>query len=65
MRTPLTKAGKGGMKDTGLDGMIVKLMSEVVKRMNMDPALVEDISLGNVGHYPFEQADQDLIFYVH
>lgn len=29
--------------------MVVKLLKEVVKRMNMDPALVEDICLGNVG----------------
>lgn len=28
--------------------MVVKLLKEVVKRMNMDPALVEDICLGNV-----------------
>jgi acetyl-CoA acyltransferase 1 len=48
IRTPLTKGKKGGFKDTHLDGMVVKLLKEVVKRSNMDPALVEDISLGNV-----------------
>jgi len=48
IRTPLTKAGKGGFKDTPLDGLVVKLLKEVVKRSNIDPALVEDISLGNV-----------------
>ncbi|KAE9978193.1 hypothetical protein EG328_001644 [Venturia inaequalis] len=48
IRTPLTKAGKGGFKDTGLDGIIVKLLKEVNKRSNLDPALVEDICLGNV-----------------
>jgi acetyl-CoA acyltransferase 1 len=48
IRTPLTKANKGGFKDTTLDAMVVKLLKEVVKRMNMDPALVEDICLGNV-----------------
>jgi acetyl-CoA acyltransferase 1 len=48
IRTPLTKAGKGGFKDTGLDGIVVKLLKEVVKRSNVDPALVEDICLGNV-----------------
>ncbi|KAE9965080.1 hypothetical protein BLS_007852, partial [Venturia inaequalis] len=47
IRTPLTKAGKGGFKDTGLDGIIVKLLKEVNKRSNLDPALVEDICLGN------------------
>lgn len=48
IRTPLTKGHKGGFKDTPLDGMVVKLLKEVVERMNMDPALVEDICLGNV-----------------
>jgi len=48
IRTPLTKGGKGGFKDTPVDGIVVKLLKEVVKRMNMDPALVEDICLGNV-----------------
>ena len=44
----MCKARKGGFKDTPLDSMVVKLLKEVVKRMNMDPALVEDICLGNV-----------------
>jgi len=48
IRTPLTKGGKGGLKDTPIDGIVVKVLKEVVARMNMDPALVEDISLGNV-----------------
>jgi acetyl-CoA acyltransferase 1 len=50
IRTALTKGGKGSFKDTGLDGIVVKLLKEVVNRMNMDPALVEDICLGNVSH---------------
>ncbi|PVH93446.1 3-ketoacyl-CoA thiolase 1 [Periconia macrospinosa] len=48
IRTPLTKAFKGGFKDTPLDGIIVKIMKQVVARANIDPALVEDICLGNV-----------------
>lgn len=48
IRTPLCKAKKGGFKDTPLDGMVVKLLKEVVKRSNLDPALVEDVCLGNV-----------------
>lgn len=48
IRTPLTKGRKGGFKDTTVDGIVVKLLKEVVNRMNMDPALVEDICLGNV-----------------
>jgi len=48
IRTPLTKAKKGGFKDTPLDGIVYKLMKEVNARSNLDPALVEDICLGNV-----------------
>jgi len=48
IRTPLTKGRKGGFKDTTVDGIVYKLLVEVVKKMNMDPALVEDICLGNV-----------------
>jgi acetyl-CoA acetyltransferase len=48
IRTPLAKAHKGGFKDTPLDGIVYKLMKEVVNRMKIDPALVEDICLGNV-----------------
>ncbi|KAF2800972.1 thiolase [Melanomma pulvis-pyrius CBS 109.77] len=48
VRTPLTKAFKGGFKDTPLDGILVKLLKQVVARSKLDPALVEDICLGNV-----------------
>lgn len=36
------------MKDTLLDGLTFKMLEQVRTRMNMDPALVEDICLGNV-----------------
>lgn len=48
VRTPLTKAKKGGFKDTTLEYMIYALLKEVRLRSNLDPALVEDIALGNV-----------------
>ncbi|KAF1954342.1 thiolase [Byssothecium circinans] len=48
IRTPLTKAHKGGFKDTPLDGIIVKLLKQVVTKSKIDPALVEDVCLGNV-----------------
>jgi len=48
IRTPLTKAGKGGFKDTPIDAMVVKLLKEVIKRSKIEPGLVEDICLGNV-----------------
>jgi acetyl-CoA acetyltransferase family protein len=48
VRTPLTKAKKGGFKDTPLDGILVKLMKQVIAKSKLDPALVEDICVGNV-----------------
>ena len=59
IRTPLTKGRKGGFKDTTVDGIVVKLLKEVVKRMNMDPALVEDICLGNVSYYSTKAVPKD------
>ncbi|KAH8912994.1 thiolase [Coniochaeta sp. PMI_546] len=48
IRTPLAKAKKGGFKDTSLEYMVMALLKEVKERSNLDPALVEDICLGNV-----------------
>jgi acetyl-CoA acyltransferase 1 len=48
VRTPLCKARKGGFKDTTLEYMVYALLKEVKERSNLDPALVEDIALGNV-----------------
>ncbi|KAF4773659.1 acetyl-CoA acetyltransferase [Colletotrichum scovillei] len=48
VRTPLAKAKKGGFKDTTLEYMVYALLKEVRKRSNIDPALVEDICMGNV-----------------
>jgi acetyl-CoA acetyltransferase family protein len=48
IRTPLTKARKGGFKDTSIDSMLYKLMKEVIQKSRIDPAVVEDICLGNV-----------------
>ncbi|KAI5457015.1 Thiolase, N-terminal domain-containing protein [Mariannaea sp. PMI_226] len=48
IRTPLTKAKKGGFKDTTLEYMLYALLKEVRERSNLDPALVEDICVGNV-----------------
>lgn len=47
-RTPLTKAKKGGFKDTSLEYMVYALLDQVRQRSGLDPALVEDICLGNV-----------------
>ncbi|KAL2120274.1 hypothetical protein VTJ04DRAFT_4300 [Mycothermus thermophilus] len=48
IRTPLAKAKKGGFKDTSLEYMICALLEQVRERSKLDPALVEDICLGNV-----------------
>ena len=48
IRTPLTKAFKGGFKDTTLDYIVYSLLKKVNEKSNLDPALVEDICLGNV-----------------
>lgn len=52
VRTPLTKARKGGFKDTSLEYMVYALLKEVRERSNLDPGLVEDIALGNVRRLP-------------
>lgn len=51
MRTPLAKAVKGGFKDTGLDYIIYALLKETLAKSNIDPALIEDVCLGNVSVY--------------
>jgi acetyl-CoA acyltransferase 1 len=48
IRTPLTKARKGGFKDTELDYMIYALLKETLAKSQIDPALIEDVCLGNV-----------------
>lgn len=48
LRTPLTKAGRGAMKDTTLDGMVFKLLEQVNAQSKLDSKHVEDICLGNV-----------------
>ncbi|EMC96514.1 hypothetical protein BAUCODRAFT_156666 [Baudoinia panamericana UAMH 10762] len=48
IRTPLCKAKKGGLKDTPLDGMVFKILEQVIRKSRLDPQMVEDICLGNV-----------------
>ncbi|KAH6714596.1 putative peroxisomal 3-ketoacyl-CoA thiolase [Leptodontidium sp. MPI-SDFR-AT-0119] len=47
-RTPLTKAKKGGLKDTQIDDLLISLLTSVRENMNIDPSLIEDVCLGNV-----------------
>lgn len=48
VRTPLTKAGKGGLKDTALESLLRSLMVSVLEKSKINPAVVEDICVGNV-----------------
>lgn len=53
IRTPLAKGKKGGFKDTDLDYMLFALLQKVLEKSKIDPALVEDICLGNVRNRGF------------
>ena len=48
VRTPLTKSGKGGLKDTLPEVMTGQVMAELVKRGKIKPEHVQDIVFGNV-----------------
>jgi acetyl-CoA acyltransferase 1 len=44
----MCKASRGGLKDTSLDALIFKTLEQVRIRSKLDPALVDDVCLGNV-----------------
>ncbi len=48
IRTPLAKGKKGGFKDTELDFIVYSILKKVLEKSKIDPALVEDVCLGNV-----------------
>ncbi|BEJ11950.1 hypothetical protein CspHIS471_0204100 [Cutaneotrichosporon sp. HIS471] len=48
VRTPLTKAKKGGFKDTLHEDLLKAVLVEVVKRGKVDPTTIGDIVVGNV-----------------
>ncbi|KAI9923786.1 hypothetical protein ASPWEDRAFT_40408 [Aspergillus wentii DTO 134E9] len=48
LRTPLAKAVKGGFKDTELDYIVYSLLKKTLEQSKLDPALIEDVCLGNV-----------------
>lgn len=48
VRTPLTKSGKGGFKDTMPEILITGVLNGLIDRTKVDPKLVEDICFGNV-----------------
>lgn len=48
LRTPFTKGGKGGLKDTAAADLLVHTLKSLISRSKIDPALVEDIAVGSV-----------------
>ncbi|OAA68046.1 3-ketoacyl-CoA thiolase peroxisomal a precursor [Niveomyces insectorum RCEF 264] len=48
LRTPFTKGGKGGFKDTAAADLMVGAFKALLDRSRIDPALVEDICVGTV-----------------
>jgi acetyl-CoA acyltransferase 1 len=48
LRTPFTKGGKGGFKDTAGADLLYGAFVNLIKRSGIDPKLVEDISVGCV-----------------
>ncbi|KAL7925206.1 putative 3-ketoacyl-CoA thiolase [Trichoderma austrokoningii] len=47
-RTAFTKGGKGGFKDTPAGDLLAGVLKAVLERSKINPALVEDIAVGNV-----------------
>ncbi|GAA5951114.1 hypothetical protein JCM3765_002389 [Sporobolomyces pararoseus] len=48
VRTPITRAKKGGLKDTCPEDLLVAVFKGVVERSGVDKNLVEEIQVGNV-----------------
>ncbi|KAK0261206.1 hypothetical protein B0A54_08005 [Friedmanniomyces endolithicus] len=48
LRTPITKGGKGGFKDTAGADLLHGAFQALIQRSGIDPGLVEDIAVGNV-----------------
>lgn len=48
LRTPITRGGKGGFKDTAAADLLVGAFKALLDKSKVDPALVEDIAVGSV-----------------
>ncbi|CDJ69704.1 acetyl-CoA acyltransferase B, putative [Eimeria necatrix] len=48
IRTPLTKAKRGGLKDEFPESLLKVLFEALLKRTQIDPKLIEDVCIGNV-----------------
>lgn len=61
IRSPMCKGHKGGFRETQLDALVYRMLCAVIQRSSIDPALVEDICLGNVrGNCIFTQPRRKL-----
>lgn len=47
VRTAITKAKKGGFKDTSPEIMLSSVLKAAAERANLDPKLIQDIAVGN------------------
>ncbi|CAO3634977.1 unnamed protein product [Mucor fragilis] len=48
LRTALTRGKKGGFKDVLADELLMNVFKATIERTGIDPALVQDIAVGNV-----------------
>lgn len=48
LRTPFTKGGKGGLKDTAGADLLAHTLQSILSRSKIDAGLVEDIAVGSV-----------------
>ena len=48
VRTPVTKARKGGLKDAYAEDLLSAVLKAVLDRSKIDPKLIEDVQVGNV-----------------
>jgi acetyl-CoA acyltransferase 1 len=47
-RSPLTKAKRGGLKDTTIEEILAQLYTRVVETTKVDPSKIEEVVIGNV-----------------
>ncbi|KAI9872602.1 MAG: 3-ketoacyl-CoA thiolase with broad chain length specificity [Pleopsidium flavum] len=48
LRTPFTKGGRGGFKDTAAADLLIGTFKNLLSRSGIEPSLVEDIAVGSV-----------------
>ena len=48
LRTPLTKANRGGLKDTPPETLVSHIINAVIAKAKVDPKEIQDIVIGNV-----------------